>query len=128
VPTILTTWVFPIAFVIAAGAVLVEVVRGAGRSAMPSRLACVPLVFYAGDALVGDHRPPMERLWKGVVVALLAVAYLWAWWRTRRARPSRFDRSVAHSTGTPVHDRLLGGLLGGPLGGVADRESATGGV
>jgi hypothetical protein len=86
VPAILTTWVFPIVFVIAAAGVLVDVFRGAGRSALPARLACIPLVFYAGDALAGDNRPPMERLWKGVVVALLALACLGVWWRAWRAR------------------------------------------
>jgi hypothetical protein len=80
---VLTTWVLPIAALLVAAGLVVDVARG-GR--LPRWYFGIPLVFFAGDALVGENRPAWERVRKDVVVLLVAVACLVAGWRNRRAR------------------------------------------
>jgi hypothetical protein len=79
----------PALLVFSAAGLLVSSVRSEpGRPVVtrPDWLLLPLLIFWTGDAAVGENRPPFERAWKGAVAVLVWSAVAIVLWRQRRSR------------------------------------------
>ena len=99
----------PILVVAGSASALVTAFRSRDRPAPMSRtsVAFIVLIWLelAGDAAFGDHRPTLERQWKGSAAILLVLAGALQLWRYRRRDRASTDRvPPASATQSVRHD------------------------